>query len=97
MLNNLYNNLDNMPNLIDFKLYCDLRKDNEAIYKRFIKKILSMKYIKNIDIIFLRENIFEYYSKKELQKIFQDIIFDKYNEITIRKIKLGLSDKCINF
>ena len=86
-----------MPNLIDFKLWCNIKEVKDEFYIRFIRKILSMKYIKNIDIIFLRENIFEYYSKKELQKIFQDINFDKYNEITIRKIKLGLSDKCINF
>ena len=84
IINNLYNNLDNTPNLIDFNIYCHPSGLNEDFYKKFIKKILSMKYIKRIDINIL-SNCDKFYSKKELKKLFPDINFNKFYEVNIKK------------
>ena len=42
-LNNLYNNLDNMPNLKYFELYCITKDIIDYLYKKYIKKLLSLK------------------------------------------------------
>ena len=49
LLNNLYNNIDNMPNLKDFKLECFSKNINESFYKQMIRKLLSLE-IKSIII-----------------------------------------------
>ena len=95
IINNIYYNLDNMTNLVDFKLWCDIKEVNDEFYIRFIRKVLSMKYIKNIDISFIRYSNYEYYSKKELQELFPDINYDKYYYIIIQKLENGLFNKCI--
>ena len=95
ILNNIYNNLDNIPNLIDFQLLCNIEVSKGEFYEGFVRKILLMKNIKNIDIMFIRDNVFKYYSKKELQEIFPDINFDKYCKINIRKIGAGLFKQCV--
>ena len=51
IINNIYNNIDNMPNLINFKFECNTNEDiNEDFYNKFIIKILSLKFIKKIKI-----------------------------------------------
>ena len=50
ILQNIYNNIDNMPNLVNFKLICKPKEKLGNFIQIFLKKILSMKYIKRIDI-----------------------------------------------
>ena len=88
IINNIFNNLDNMTNLVDFKLWCNIKEVKEEFYIRFIRKILSMKYIKNIDIHFISDPDYEYYSKKELQELFPDINYDKYYDIELKSWKM---------
>ena len=83
---NIYDNIDKMPNLIDFTLTMGMPNDNsikDNIYKLFCEKILLLKYIKRINIhLFPGIN---YYSKKELIKIYPNINFDKFYEVKIFK------------
>ena len=92
-LNNIFNNIDNMPNLIDFSLNCTPDKIDIEFLKKFIRKILLMKFIKRINIKIAKDN-YERYSKKELIKIFPDINFDNFYEINIKKFKIGVLDFC---
>ena len=85
---NINNNLYHMPNLIDFSLKTYPKKDEsdkfKGIYKNFLENILSMKYIKRINIhIFGDDN----YSKNELEKIFPFCNINKLSKVNISKIK----------
>ena len=105
-LNNMLNNIDNMPNLIEFSLYYSTSVNiNAELLKRFIRKILTMKFIKRININITKDDPkekdiepsikkYEKYSKNKLKKIFPDINFDNFYEINICKFKIGVTDAC---
>ena len=84
LLKNLYNNIDNMPNLKVFILYCDFDGIDNNLYNALIKKLLS----KNLDEINLKlkKERTDFYSLDELKKICPDIGAAKLNKIFIRKI-----------
>ena len=92
ILNNLFNNIDKMPNLREFALsfifYETLDKNK---YLSFIKKILSFQFINIIIInLFLQKNIQSktgnyYYSLGELKEMFPNINFGKIKKIRISR------------
>ena len=77
---NLYNNIDSMQNLIDFH-YSSCCTIKEKFFKMFIKKILTLKSLKNITIKINKSR--NLYSKNDLKKLLPDINFNKFNEINI--------------
>ena len=42
VINNIYNNIDKMPNLEVFKLYCINDKIEEDFYMKFVYKLLKL-------------------------------------------------------
>ena len=83
-LNNLYNNIHNMPNLIEFSFYCETYNIDKDFYVKFMGKILSMKFIKKINIYINKNN--DNYTINELKQIFLDIKFNKFFVININKL-----------
>ena len=75
-----------MPNLIEFSLTFIQEKSKGAFIKKFLRKVLTMKYIKRIYIDIEKESK-DYYKIKELKKIFPDINFNIFYEIKIFKPK----------
>ena len=43
LIENLYNNIDNMPNLKSFNFFCFSSKNDEVFYKKFMEKLLQKK------------------------------------------------------
>ena len=94
----LYNNIDNMPNLIDFNLSCysdiinvdssnikhdDIEKFNyieENFVLRFIEKVLTLKSIKNIHIVF---EFGSFFPTIKLKSLFPKINFKNYYNVEI--------------
>ena len=68
-LNNLYNNIDKIPNLKEFNIVSSFTQGNE-FYKKFIEKILSLKFIRKINIQRNLYKYIEYFSRELLNKIF---------------------------
>ena len=66
-MKNIYNNIDNIPNLKIFTLECDCKDITKEFYKEFIIKLMKL----NLDKINLnlKGNNIEKYSKKELKKL----------------------------
>ena len=89
ILDNIYNNFKAMPNLKKLLLDFIVKELDEEYYKKFIKKILSMK-IPNVHVNIKKDSTEyeEYYSEKDYNELFPDISFDyKYEEIYILKFK----------
>ena len=89
ILDNIYNNFKAMPNLKKLLLDFIVKELDEDYYKKFIKKILSMK-IPNVHVNIKKDSTKyeEYYSEEDYNKLFPDITFDyKYEEIYILKYK----------
>ena len=92
-LSNFYNNLDLMPNLKIFVLYCNTEGVNELSYKAFIKKLLSMKLDEiRLDIQVSINNDDPtgntYYTRKELKQINPNInYYELNNDISICKLR----------
>ena len=91
----VYNNIDNMPNLIDLKLkfgkYLNIKeKHSEKIknlkdsYEILIKKVIFKKTIKIINISLF--TFPEFYTKNELKEIFPNVNLNEFSEINIEKI-----------
>ena len=81
----LYNNIYNMPNLIEFSfLFNNKYNISEDFYKNFIRRILSLKFIKVIKLI-KDKNFPRYYSEDDIREMIQGINFEKYNIIEIQK------------
>ena len=81
ILKNIYNNIDKMPNLKKFYFIADTKDVQEDFFLNFIKKVLSLKSIREIGI-----NLFGYhfnflYQKNELRKMFPEI---NLNELYIK-------------
>ena len=92
ILNNIYNNIDNMPNLKKFTLVCYSKEIDEFFYNKLIKKILRL----NLDSIWLQitnnKNIKDneiktkgYYKLDELKELFPDLNLNNKN-IQIKKL-----------
>ena len=85
-LENLFNNIDKMPNLRDFKLCC--KKDfffGMNKFQLYIKKLLTLKSIKNI---YISLKYYSYdddkpFSRDELNKLWPDINFNRFKIIHI--------------
>ena len=92
-LSNFYNNLDLMPNLKIFVLYCNTEGVNELSYKAIIKKLLSMKLDEIRLDIQVRINNDDptgstYYTRKELKQINPNInYYELNNDISICKLR----------
>ena len=88
ILKNLYNNLDNLPIIEDIHIECYSNfYIDEDFHEKFIKKLLSLKLVKLTFII--KHNHFfgeDQYDNKELEVIYPDIEFDKYDELVITKL-----------
>ena len=84
VLQNIFNNIDNMPNLINFTFICKPKEMKRKFRQQFLNKILTMKYIKRIDIqISKNRDTYKKFSKDELMKIFPDVNFYKFYEVNI--------------
>ena len=84
LIENLYNNIDKMPNLIDFyfSFYC--KNINEIFYKKFVKKVLSLKSIKKI---FIKINYcWKNFEEEDLKQLFSNIDFNKFQKLKIYKL-----------
>ena len=87
---NLYNNLDKIPNLEEFTIISPFYP-GDVFYMNFIKKILSFKFINKATIeinIYHNETEIEkgnFYSKKELEKLFPNINLNKITFLSIEK------------
>ena len=94
---NLNNNLDLMPNLKIFYLYCNIEDVDELDYKAFIKKLLSMKLDEirlNIQVNINNEDPTgsTYYTRKELKQINPNInYYELNNDISICKLRKSQS------
>lgn len=88
IINNIYNNIDNMPNLINFKFECNINEDiNEDFYNKFIIKILSLKFIKKIKISIEKQfEKKEIFTKEELNKLYPNINLDLLYDINIHHL-----------
>ena len=96
ILNNIYNNIDSMPNLKSFILICVVKEIDLELYEKIIKKLLLLEII-NIKLEIQKEwsdtlgemnNEDELYTIKELKEKFPDL--NKYyelNNIYIKKLK----------
>ena len=84
LLNNIYKNIENMPNLIEFSFVCSYKKPDIDFQKKFTRKVLSMKLIKRVTLGISKEYK-GIYSKSELKTIFPDINLDNLYEINLRK------------
>ena len=85
ILENIYNNLDKMPNLKEFLLDCTC-KVSEEFYIKFLKKILSM----NLNYIYFNiknneNNNNDGYSVTEIKNIYKSFDFYQYKSIFIKK------------
>ena len=74
-----------MPNLKYFETLINSLYVQKELYLSFIKKILFLKLIKKIMLIIQKDSYQKSYSKKELEKIFPNINYDNYSQISIQK------------
>ena len=83
---NIYNNIDNMPNLENFSLYIYKENIDREFFKRFLKKVLSLESIRNLYIDIKSKDKYENYSREELKELFPDINIYKLYRINIPKL-----------
>ena len=80
ILEHLYNNINNMPNLIEFRLfYSQLSNIDKNFSINLVRRVLGLKSIKRICI----RHGSKYYSKSELKLLLPDINFNNYYKIEI--------------
>jgi len=87
-LQNLYNNLDNMPILKHFEFHAITKDINIEIYKIFLRKILLMK-LDSINFS-IKQSLNDgnlQYSEYELRGLFPDIKCINYDKVNIRKFR----------
>ena len=88
-IQNLYKNINCMPNLYSFQLIC-ISMINKEFYHKFLSAIFSLPQIKLIDISVkeIKETEEEqYYSETELKELFPEINFQKYKYYLIQKFE----------
>ena len=86
IINNIYNNIDKMPNLESFLLYIYEENIERGFFKRFLKKILSLESIRNLYIEIQSKDKYENYSREELRELFPDINVNKLYRINVSKL-----------
>ena len=96
ILNNIYNNIDSMPNLKSFTLICVVKEIDLKFYEKIIKKLLLLEII-NIKLEIQKEwadtlgemnTVDELYSIKEFKEIFPDLNnYYELKHINIKKLK----------
>ena len=91
-INNLYNNIDNMPNLKNFGLICFSENVDLNFFKKFVKKILNLHLMHVVFELtsftfFEPDKEKEYYSFNELKEMFPKINIINCNTIHIAKFK----------
>ena len=88
-MENLCNNLINMPNLTKLVIDCSIHENiDKEFYLNFIKKCLELK-LKRLYFSIKKtadESKIVPYSREELQEIYPNINYFKYKEIFIRKL-----------
>lgn len=88
-MENLCNNLINMPNLTKLVIDCSIQENiDKEFYFNFIKKCLELK-LKRLYFSIKKtadESKIVPYSREELQEIYPNINYFKYKEIFIRKL-----------
>ena len=100
ILNNIYNNLDKMPNLKSFSLKFSHKYITEEFVFKFIKKLLLMR-LNNIELfltkVYENEDYHEEYSINELKEICDKININYFNHISIRKFETKKTEDWENF
>ena len=88
ILENIYNNLINMPNLKNISLVCSCKEITKSFYDKLIIKLLKM----NLDKIklIIKDNIIKSeanrYLRKELKELYPNICNLNYKNIYIEKM-----------
>jgi hypothetical protein len=85
---NIYNNINNMPNLEDFKIIYKSMRIIDITFKDFISKILHAKFISKVKILKVPFFEGEEYTTEELEILFPDLNFNIFSENSITKIKI---------
>ena len=84
IIENLYNNLNNMPNLETLFITAVQENMNEDFYKKFVVKILSLSKLKQIYFSIqtdIQKDI--PYSEEEIREIYPNVDFSRYDKIFI--------------
>ena len=86
VINNIYSNIDKMPNLLYFRLICINKDYKEESYKKFIQKILSIG-LKEIELNISKNDFKDekQYTENELKEVYPNINHKQYNYLFIRK------------
>ena len=97
-INNIYNNIDNMPNLQSFKLYILSSDIDNNFYENFIKKLIK----KNLNLILFsikrNENDSEdLYTYDELKLICPELNKRNFKNYKIRKYQNSLLNYITNY
>jgi hypothetical protein len=93
-LQNLYNNLDNLPILKNFEFHGVTEDITLEIYKIILRKILLMK-LDSINFS-IKQNLNDgnlQYSEYELRGLFPDIKCINYDKVNIRKFRYNFKNK----
>ena len=85
LIENLYKNIDKMPNLTNFFFYIYCKNINENFFLKFIEKVLTLKSLKKI-FIKINNSEFGEYSKLDLKQFFPEKDFNKYEKVEIYKL-----------
>ena len=85
ILNNIYNNLDKMPNVKKFTLITICTKIKKEFYLKFVTKILSMN-INEINIDFEQDINMNEMTENELKEINPNLKFNNIYKIHIKKL-----------
>ena len=84
IIENLYNNLNNMPNLEALFITAVQENMNEDFYKKFVVKILSLSKLKHIYFSIQTDIKKEIpYSEEEIKEIYPNVDFSRYDKIFI--------------
>ena len=87
IIDNLFDNISNMPNLVNFELKCKIKEElKEHFYNNFIIKILSLKFIRKISISIYKNKNYKIYSKEEIIKLCPNINLDHLYNINIQHL-----------
>ena len=85
LIENLYKNIDKMPNLTDFYFNFICENINENFYIKFIEKVLTLKSLKKI-FININNSKFNEYLELDLKQFFPEKDFNKYEKVEIYKL-----------
>ena len=85
LIENLYKNIDKMPNLTDFYFNFNCENINENFYIKFIEKVLTLKSLKKI-FININNSKFNEYLELDLKQLFPEKDFNKYEKVEIYKL-----------